>query len=123
MPRRPTKKWWGRCVAGVTESGGAAEPARVCGAVWSRKPMSERKAIAREEGADYKPLFKVEYYQRAVWHTAASAMTDPDDAVKFARSEANRRNLPTRVVHMGGTFAHVFPSRQHHPLVIAQAQP
>ena len=45
MPERPTKKWWNACVAGVSSGSSAYDPKRVCGAVWYRKPMSERRAI------------------------------------------------------------------------------
>jgi len=49
MPRRPTKKWFDACVAGVSSKGSAYEPNAVCGAVWWRKPMAERRAIAASE--------------------------------------------------------------------------
>jgi hypothetical protein len=51
-PRRPPKGWWEDCVAGVTESGSAADPRSVCGALWHRKmsPKQRRAALRRHEG-------------------------------------------------------------------------
>jgi orotate phosphoribosyltransferase len=51
MPGRPPKAWWDRCMADVRARGGAIDPARVCGAVWSKKSAAEKRAIvALEEG-------------------------------------------------------------------------
>jgi hypothetical protein len=49
MPRRPPKRWFDRCTSSVESRGGAADPNAVCGAVWSRKPQSEKTQIASEE--------------------------------------------------------------------------
>jgi hypothetical protein len=49
-PRRPPKKWWYDCVAGVRAGGSAMDPQRVCGSLWYHK-MSEaqRQAVLRRE--------------------------------------------------------------------------
>lgn len=49
MPARPPKKWFRDCEKGVAKGGGARDPARVCGAVWSRKTSTEKKRAARKE--------------------------------------------------------------------------
>lgn len=49
MPERPTKRWMDACLAGVGKSGSAVDPGAVCGATWYRKPLSERRAIARQD--------------------------------------------------------------------------
>jgi hypothetical protein len=49
-PKRPPKKWWRDCVAGVSESGSADDPESVCGALWYQK-MSEsqrRRLLANQ---------------------------------------------------------------------------
>jgi len=51
VARRPVKEWWERCTTKVAAKGSAYDPAGVCGAVWSRKSSSARKAIARESYA------------------------------------------------------------------------
>jgi len=50
MPRRPPKKWFDDCTSGVRASGGADDPAAVCGAVWSRKSRGAKQSIAKLEG-------------------------------------------------------------------------
>ncbi len=45
MPRRPPKAWWRGCVKRVDAHGGAIDPRRVCGAVWSRKSGAEKRAL------------------------------------------------------------------------------
>lgn len=45
MPGRPPKKWWNRCVAGVSSHGGAIDPRRVCGSVWAKKSPAEQRII------------------------------------------------------------------------------
>lgn len=45
MPKRPPKKWWKRCVAGVESKGGAIDPAKICGALWFRKMSKADKKI------------------------------------------------------------------------------
>jgi hypothetical protein len=45
-PRRPPKKWFDDCVAGVEASGSAADPYAVCGALWHRKMGPKAKAAA-----------------------------------------------------------------------------
>src|SRR5262249_10523793 len=47
MPKRPPKAWWTSCVNGVRSHGGAIDPARVCGAVWSRKSDREKRFLAK----------------------------------------------------------------------------
>ena len=48
-PGRPPKEWWDRCVAGVAASGGAADPASVCGAQWHHKMSdADKRRITRE---------------------------------------------------------------------------
>jgi len=49
MPRRPPKQWIRACIAGVKKSGSAYDPARVCGAVWSRKSPKEKARAAQQE--------------------------------------------------------------------------
>lgn len=49
MPERPTKRWWRDCTSSVAKSGAARDQARVCGAVWSRKTLSEKKRAAQGE--------------------------------------------------------------------------
>lgn len=44
--RRPPKKWWGRCVAGVRASGSARSPEEVCGSEWYHKMSPAKKAAA-----------------------------------------------------------------------------
>lgn len=54
-PRRPPKKWMSDCVAGVKESGSAADPGAVCGSLWYHKLSNtqRRAALQREkEGRD-----------------------------------------------------------------------
>jgi hypothetical protein len=47
-PKRPPKEWWNRCVAGVEESGSAADPQSVCGALWYHKMRaSDKRTITR----------------------------------------------------------------------------
>jgi hypothetical protein len=45
MPHRPPKIWWRGCVSSVDSRGGAIDPRRVCGAVWSRKSTAEKRAL------------------------------------------------------------------------------
>jgi hypothetical protein len=49
MPNRPPKRWWRACTKGVGQSGAARDPARVCGAVWSRKTREQKKRAAQGE--------------------------------------------------------------------------
>ena len=44
MPNRPPREWWNRCIEGVeSKSGGAVDPACVCGAVWFHKLSPEAR--------------------------------------------------------------------------------
>ncbi len=45
MPKRPPKAWWRGCVGSVRSHGAAVDPRRVCGAVWSRKSIAEKKVL------------------------------------------------------------------------------
>lgn len=49
MPGRPTKKWWKDCTRGVSRSGGAVDPKKVCGSVWSKKPIAEKRRITKRD--------------------------------------------------------------------------
>jgi hypothetical protein len=49
MPRRPPRRWFERCVAGVTAGGGAVHPDAVCGAAWRDKSRAEKALAVREE--------------------------------------------------------------------------
>ncbi len=45
MPHGPPKTWWHGCVHSVASHGGAVDPRRVCGAVWSHKSSAEKKGL------------------------------------------------------------------------------
>ena len=47
MPKRPPKSWWRSCVDGVETHEGAIDPKRVCGAVWSRKSVGEKRLLTK----------------------------------------------------------------------------
>jgi len=47
--KRPPKKWFRRCVRQVKEKGGAIDPKKVCGNVWSRKSEKEKRKTVRKE--------------------------------------------------------------------------
>lgn len=48
--KRPPKTWFRRCIRQVTKKGGAIDPEKVCGKVWSRKTDKEkRRTVKREE--------------------------------------------------------------------------
>lgn len=51
MPKRPPRQWWRHCVAGVSASGSAYDPAKVCGALWYHKisPMRRVAIVRRSE--------------------------------------------------------------------------
>lgn len=109
MPGRPTKKWWGRCVAGVSEKGGAIDPSRVCGAVWARKGPKERAAIARSEkrGASFERPgrshdgYTIEVRRAGKWKFEAT-MESSEGANDFAKSLASSTGSNTRVIDGGG---------------------
>lgn len=48
MPKRPPKGWFSRCVRGVRKSGGADNPAAVCGAEWRDKSPAQKRAATRK---------------------------------------------------------------------------
>lgn len=47
-PRRPPKRWFEHCLASVAGQRHARDPAAICGAVWWRKPPTERARIVRQ---------------------------------------------------------------------------
>ena len=49
MPGRPPREWFQRCADSVASRRPAADAAAVCGAVWTRKSKSERRALTRAE--------------------------------------------------------------------------
>jgi hypothetical protein len=49
-PRRPPKQWFRDCVRGVKQSGSAADPQSVCGALWYKKmSKAQRRATLKRE--------------------------------------------------------------------------
>lgn len=45
-PKRPSKKWFRKCVKAVKKSRTAVEPRKVCGALWHKKMSAAKKAKA-----------------------------------------------------------------------------
>ena len=62
-PGRPPKRWMRRCVRSVEESGSAADPGSVCGALWHHKmsPAKKRDILRHERRSNpsggYEPGF------------------------------------------------------------------
>ena len=124
MPRRPPKTWFRSCVAGVTRSGGAAEPRAVCGAVWKRKGPKERSAItgARERSpkphANRSSGFVIEVFDGLTWGHPIT-MFVKKHAIELARTEAKRRHKSTRVMGPGGDLvAQVYPPHRNGPAFV-----
>jgi hypothetical protein len=45
MPGRPPRRWFDDCLAGVEAKGSAYDGRRVCGAVWARKSVAEKRRV------------------------------------------------------------------------------
>jgi len=76
MAKRPPEEWFSRCVAGVTESGGAKKrlggPPAVCGRVWFDKSAAEQAKIIRKMQAEHP--YEVKFGRKTVsLHTSADA--------------------------------------------------
>lgn len=59
-PRRPPKQWMRNCIAGVKDSGSAANPGAVCGSLWYQKMSSaQRRAALAKEGLRGNPEIEI----------------------------------------------------------------
>lgn len=101
MPKRPSKKWFKRCVKKVAKTS-VISPEAVCGSLWYHKmsPAAKRRVIREERSRNpNKELFMSKRNPGAMWH--AKLVERYDNASKI-----NTRSAVDRAFDKGQAFAH-----------------